>query len=316
MNYRNILHSIGVFILITTVGCSKEGAMPPINETLDLDGRIINDSSLLYPKLYLLSAAIENPTPADLKKPVIILAHGFSATTFEWQEFKEYSQITKDFYTSQVLLGAHGRDYVDFKNGTWEQWQSPIVEEFNKLSALGYENINIAASSTGCPLVLDMLQKNKIDLAKLRKVYFVDPVVVPSNKTLSLIPAIGPALDYVETTMEKGENGYWYKYRPYQALEQLNEVTQLVRKELEEGIVLPKNIQLVVYKSLKDGTADPVSAALLKRGIHSIDGGNIDVVMVNSQLHVFTRLRGRNEFSNDDVKNQQFVFNQIKIGVL
>jgi group I intron endonuclease len=94
-----------------------------------------------------------------------------------------------------------------------------------------------------------------------------------------------------------GENGYWYKYRPYQALEQLNEVTQLVRKELEEGIVLPNNIQLVVYKSLKDGTADPVSVALLKRGIHTIDGGNIDVVMVNSQLHVFTRLRGRNEFS-------------------
>lgn len=316
MNYRNILHSIGVFMLMTTVGCSKEGAMPPINETLDLDGRIINDSSLSYPKLYLLSAAIENPTPADLKKPVIILAHGFSATTFEWQEFKEFSQINKDFYTSQVLLGAHGRDYADFKNGTWEQWQSPIVEEFNKLSALGYENINIAASSTGCPLVLDMLQKHKIDLAKLRKVYFIDPVVVPSNKTLSLIPAIGPALDYVETTMEKGENGYWYKYRPYQALEQLNEITQLVRKELEEGIVLPNNIQLVVYKSLKDGTADPVSAALLKRGIHKIDGGNIDVVMVNSQLHVFTRLRGRNEFSNDDIKNQQFVFNQIKIGVL
>ena len=80
-------------------------------------------------------------------------------------------QITKDFYTSQVLLGAHGRDYADFKNGTWEQWQFPIVEEYNKLSALGYENINIAASSTGCPLVLDMLQKHKIDLTNWTSIF-------------------------------------------------------------------------------------------------------------------------------------------------
>ena len=310
------LSAICVFSFLFFEGCSKEGAMPPINESLDLDGRLINDSSIQFPELYLQSAALVNPTSTDLKKPVIILAHGFSATTFEWQEFKEFSKITNDFFTSQVLLGAHGRDYADFKSGTWEQWQAPIIEEFNKLSAKGYENIHIAASSTGCPLVLDMLQKQKVNLAMLKNVFFIDPVVVPSNKTLSLVPAIGPALDYSETTMEKGENGHWYKFRPYQALEQLNEVTQYVRKELESGVTLPKNIKLTIFKSSKDGTSDPVSAVLMKRGIKYTDGRKIDVIMVNSILHVFTRLRGRNEITSEDILNQQSVFNQIKSAIL
>ena len=316
MDFQNKISQLLVGVLLVISGCSKEGALPPINENLDLDGRLINDSSLLFPQLYLQSAAIENPTTAHLETPVIILAHGFSATTFEWQEFKEYSNITKDFFTSQVLLGSHGRDYTDFKNGTWEQWQAPIIEEFNRLSALGYQKIHIAASSTGCPLVLDMLHQKKIDLSKLQKVFFIDPVVVPSNKTLTLVPAIGPALDYSETTMEKGENGYWYKFRPYQALDQLNEVTQKVRKELEDGVTLPNNIQLMVFKSSKDGTSDPVSAALLKRGVKNADGGSIDVVMVNSILHVYTRLRGRNEYSADDIKNQQQTFKLIQSAIL
>ena len=37
----------------------------------------------------------------------------------------------------------------------------------------------------------------------------------------------------------------------------------MVRKELEDGVTIPNNIQLMVFKSSKDGTSDPVSAALL-----------------------------------------------------
>lgn len=286
--------------------------MPPINDSIDLDGKIINDSSLTHPQLFLLSAANPSPSNADLDRPVYILIHGFSATTFEWSEFRDFAKRQNDFFTSQVLLGCHGRDYADFKNGTWKNWQQPILEEYQKLTTLGYKNIHFAASSTGCPLLLDAIHSGKIVPQNNMKIVFIDPVVIPTTKTLSLIPAIGPALDYVETPMEAGEDGFWYKYRPYQALEQLDEITRTARAELEDGMVLPQNADLVVYKSIKDGTADPLSAVLLKKGVKHIDGSAINVQMVNSELHVFTRLRARNTVKQEDIATQQRVFTEMK----
>jgi carboxylesterase len=109
--------------------------------------------------------------------------------------------------------------------------------------------------------------------------------------------------------MEQGENGYWYKYRPYQALEHLNNITQLMRKRLEDGITLPDNVTLTVYKAKKDGSADPVSAALLYNGIKNKE--NLKVSVINSELHVFTRLKGRNVITANDLEIQNKVFNEI-----
>ena len=297
---------------IFMMGCSKEGTMPPINDSVDLDGKLINDSSLTHPQLFLLSAAIQSPSVADLEKPVYILIHGFSATTFEWSEFRDFAKKQNEFFTSQVLLGSHGRDYLDCRNGTWRNWQQPILEEYHKLVNLGYKNIHFAASSTGCPLLLDAIHSGQIVPQNKMTIVFIDPVVIPTTKTLSLVPAIGPALDYVETPMESGEDGFWYKYRPYQALEQLDEITRTARAELEDGMVLPQNTNLVVYKSVKDGTADPLSAVLLKKGLKRADGNPITVQIVSSDLHVFTRLRARNTVKSEDVSNQQRVFSEMK----
>ncbi len=293
-------------------GCAKEGSMPPINDSIDLDGKVINDSSLVFPELFLLSAKKSTPNAADLQTPVYILIHGFSATTFEWSEFRDFAKNDGRFYTSQVLLGAHGRDYLDFRSANWHQWQQPILDEYFKLVNLGYQNIHFAASSTGCPLLLDALHHGKIVPQNKMNIVFIDPVVIPTTKTLSLIPAIGPALDYVETPMENGEDGFWYKYRPYQALEQLNDVTKTVRGELENGVVLPKYAQLQVYKSIEDGTADPLSAVLLKKGVKHHDGSSVNVTMMLSELHVFTRLRARNKITNEDIQNQLRVFGEMK----
>lgn len=298
------------------LGCSKEGTMPPINDSIDLDGKLINDSSLTHPQLFLLSVAIQTPSSADLEKPVYILIHGFSATTFEWSEFRDFAKQQNGFFTSQVLLGAHGRDYLDFRNGTWKNWQQPILEEYQKLVSLGYKNIHFAASSTGCPLLLDAIHSGQIVPQNKMKIIFIDPVVIPTTKTLSLVPAIGPALDYVETPMEAGEDGFWYKYRPYQALAQLDEITRTARAELEDGMVLPPNTDLVVYKSVKDGTADPLSAVLLKKGLKHADGTPINVQIVASDLHVFTRLRARNMVKSEDIANQQRVFAEMKSLIL
>ena len=289
--------------------CKKSEKLPPIDNTIDLDGTTINDSSLTHPEKFLLSVANPSPTVIDKSKPVFIAVHGFTATTFEWLEFKNFVKYNGNALISVVLLGGHGRDYSDFKKATWEDWQAPIITEYNALRALGYTNISLIGSSTGCPLILDALSTEKLNTDVLKNVIFIDPIIVPSTKILTLISAVGPALGYSESSMEKGENGFWYRFRPYQALEQLNTITQLMRKKLEDGITLPDNVSLTVYKTKKDDAADPISAALLYNGITNKE--NLKVTIINSELHVFTRLQGRDTITANDIELQNKVFNEI-----
>jgi carboxylesterase len=289
--------------------CKKSEKLPPIDNTIDLDGTTINDSSLTHPEKFLLSVANPIPSIEDKSTPVFIAVHGFTASTFEWLEFKNFVKSNGNALISVVLLGGHGRDYTDFKNATWEDWQAPIITEYNALRALGYTNISFIGSSTGCPLLLEAISAKKLNTDVLKKVFFIDPIIVPSNKTLALISAVGPALGYSESTMEQGENGFWYKYRPYQALEQLNSITQIMRKKLEDGITLPDNVSLTVYKAKKDGAADPIGAALLYNGITNKE--KLKVTIINSELHVFTRLKGRNVITSEDLELQNNIFNEI-----
>lgn len=289
--------------------CKKSEKLPPIDNAIDLDGTTINDSSLTHPEKFLLSVANPSPTIEDKSTPVFIAVHGFTATTFEWLEFKNFVKNNGNALISVVLLGGHGRDYSDFKKATWEDWQAPIITEYNALRALGYTNISLIGSSTGCPLLLEAISANKLNTDVLKKVFFIDPIIVPSTKILTLISAVGPALGYSESSMEKGENGFWYRFRPYQALEQLNTITQLMRKKLEDGITLPDNVSLSVYKTKKDDAADPFGAALLYNGITNKE--NLKVTIINSELHVFTRLQGRDTITANDIELQNKVFNEI-----
>jgi carboxylesterase len=285
--------------------------LPPIDDAKDLDGKLINDSSIAFPEAYLLSAAKPNPSAADLLKPVVIAVHGFSASTFEWTEFKEWAATKNDILTSLVLLGGHGRDYADFKKATWSDWQQPIIDEYNKLVNLGYQHIHFAASSTGCPLVLNMIRRKLADTRPLRKVMLVDPIIIPGNKQLALIPGLKGMITYTETTIEKGEGGYWYKYRPAEALQELEKIARQERIALEKGYTLPEGIRLKVYKSLQDNAVDPLSAVQLFKGLMHHDGTAIDVSMENSSLHVFTRLRGRDAYTAAYAQLQLKTFNDI-----
>ncbi|MDI1355582.1 MAG: esterase [bacterium] len=305
------LSAILLAAVLAVGACKKNATPPPFNEDVDLDGKKINDSSLIHPENYLLSAAILNPTPADLSKYVVITAHGFSATNFEWSEFNDWSKGKTDLLVSRVLLGGHGRDYEDFKLATWIDWQAPIIEEYNKLRQMGYQKISIAGSSTGCPLVLNLVANNKINTDVLKHLFFIDPIILPSNKSLSLVKVIGPLLGYTETTMAPGENGYWYKFLPEKALQELEHITKKERKELEKGIVLPSNVTLNVYKAEQDGSADPASAVLLDQGVKTSDGSSISVVMVNTDMHVFTRLRGRESITSEQRNLQLQTFQEI-----
>jgi carboxylesterase len=62
-----------------------------------------------------VSAKYPNPTASDLDKHIILAVHGYSATTFEWQEFADWSAPSSSYRISQVLLDGHGRDYGRLK---------------------------------------------------------------------------------------------------------------------------------------------------------------------------------------------------------
>jgi len=284
--------------------------IPEIDNASMLDGNQIYDASLAHPFDYLVSEYKNNPTETEKNTPVIICAHGYSASTFEWDELRTVANSNQTFLVSQVLLGGHGTDYVDFKAATWENWQQSIKNEYQKLQDKGFKKIFLAGSSTGAPLIVEMVSSGYFEQfsVKPKGIFLIDPIVVSSNKTLTLVGLLGPVLGYTTTELETGEQGKWYVYRPQESLKQLMELINLTRKNLEKGIVLPAGTAMKIYKSKVDATADPVSAVMLYKGLKTNDGKNVDIEMIDSDIHVFTRLNGRNSVSAKDIKNQQDVF--------
>jgi carboxylesterase len=62
-----------------------------------------------------------------LDKHIILAVHGYSATTFEWQEFADWS-APSSYRISQVLLDGHGRDYESFKASHGKTGAPPLKE--------------------------------------------------------------------------------------------------------------------------------------------------------------------------------------------
>ncbi len=118
-------------------------------------------------------------------------------------------------------------------------------------------------------------------------------------------------LGYIEADNTTAEDRYWYHFRPQETLRELMKLLTTVRKDLEDGFNLPPACTLKMYKSIKDPTADPVSAVLILHGITTSTGNRIDLEMVNSDLHVFTRLALRPNVTDKDRGNQLATFNDI-----
>jgi len=299
------------FILICFLLLASCASNPEIDNATMLDGDQIFDASLYNPAQYLVSKAIDNPSTIQKNMPVIIAVHGYSAATFEWDEFRTYSNANADILISQVLLGGHGRTYEEFKKSTWRDWQEPIMAEYNALIAKGYTNISFAGSSTACPLVLDLIQKGAITDNGMKNIFLIDPIVIPADKLLTIIGLVGPMLGYFESTNTATEENYYYHFRPQETLNELMDLIDKVRKDLQNGYRLPLGTQMKVYKSIKDDTADAVSAVLIYKGLKKQDGSAIEVEMIDSNLHVFTRLDGRDSVTQKDRDMQKQVFDDM-----
>ena len=302
-----------ITLMAAAIGLFSCNPQPEIDDVTMLDGTQIFDASINEPEKYLVSAYLPEPTDVQKDMPVLICAHGFSATTFEWDELRSFANEKGTFYVSQVLLGGHGRTYADFKQATWPHWQQSLKAEYENLVQKGFRNIYFAGSSTGGTLLVEMISSNYFHGLQSPKGFFlIDPIVVPSNKDLTLIDVLGPILGYTTSVLDTGEVGKWYVYRPQEALKQLMSLIDLTRKRLERGIILPDGASMKIYHSDGDKTADPVSSVLLYKGIKTASGKTIDVKIVNSPLHVFTRLHGRDGVTYKQRRLQANTFAEIE----
>ena len=140
----------------------------------------------------------------------------------------------------------------------------------------------------------------------------IDPIIIPSNKILSLAGIVGPMIGYTSVDFDSElERKHWYHYRPQETLQELLDIITVVRKELESGIALPPLTDLSIYKSKHDEVADRISGILIYNGIESNTMNSKEIDMVNSHIHVMTRLQGRNNITDNDISIQKMLFNQI-----
>jgi len=295
---------------IWLISCSMT---PKIDNATMLDGGKINEPSIVNPADYLISQQKSTPNKHLINKAVVIAIHGYSATTFEWDEFRKFANADSSVLVSQVLLGGHGRSYEAFKSAKWQDWQQPIIDEYRKLDSLGYTNIYLVGSSAAAPLIINAIKNNLLPRSNAPKgIFFIDPFIISINKFLYVSKILGPILSYTKIELTDGEKGKWYVYRPQESLNELRELITLTCEDLEQGVTLPEKTFLKAYISTGDDVANPEGEKLIRNGIKTSNGKAVEVEMIDSKLHVFTRLAGRDNINKQDSTTQKRVFNEIK----
>ncbi len=286
----------------------------------------MDDPNVLDPSLdampeYLVSN--RDVTTISTSNPVIIAVHGFTASTYEWQDFLEYvhpnfdsnqgatSNPNKNVYVSLVLLGGHGRSVTDFRGSLWSEWGKPILDEYNTLVSMGFSNISILGASTAGTLILEHLSNSAFS-SELKHVFFIDSLIVPRDKLLHLVPYVYFLIgDQKNDSSTDDEKKHWYQIKPKEALRELETLIDRVKQKLEKTITLPEGTVAHVFQSKQDPVVDPISAYLIYKGLKTASGSSINVTPVESSLHVFTRLSGRAIQTLDDQETQQETFSTI-----
>jgi carboxylesterase len=304
LSFLSVSFLIGLF-----TGC---GLTPIEWDDTMLDGPVVNDTSLT--DMTFRVSSHPNRATFDRARPVIICVHGYGACTYEWEEFRDYAAVDGRVYTSLVLLGGHGRDIQDLENTTWRDWQAPIMAEYDSLVNLGFTHLSFAGSSTGASFLLEYFSRNAFNGKSVlpEECILIDPIIIPANKTLNIVDLVGPTMGNFPLKLENdAQKRHWYTNRPASTLSQLNDVIEVVRSKLEKGITLPAGSKAKVYKSTNDDSADPASALLIYKGCTDHDGNKIEVEMVDSDLHVFTRLHARVTVSHADSLLQVKTFKEM-----
>lgn len=274
-------------------------------EDFTLDSGETPDRCLIDGHNCLLSQS--NLEGVDRSTPIILMAHGFTATSYGWNDFARYIEANSkgSIRYSQVTLGGHGRSIEEFKKTDWHNWGKPIIDEYNALVEKGFSNISLVGSSTACALILEQLSSGSYSREKItpKNVFLIDPIVEPLNSINSIIVAVGAfagqSLGPTRASSPE-ELSNWYGDYPFTSLQSLDDLTKNVKNRLDQGFELPPRTKLTVWASQGDPIVNPAGYTIIQRGIKPGDGGDVEYHPVESRLHVFTRLSGRPEATQED----------------
>lgn len=196
-------------------------------------------------------------------QPVLVTVHGFAGTPFENAEILEWLCQQAGYLPSRIMLGAHGATIEDFRQASWQEWQAPLEQELKALHRLGYRQIFLLATSTGCTLALELLKR--MHLPALQKMVLVAPLIDPYDKLMRLSKWVHHArlLRAIPNDFDDTLIGNWYREIPMSAIHQLDIVTRKVRQSLRAGLKLPRGLQTLVVQSRHDVIIDRRSALLI-----------------------------------------------------
>lgn len=270
-----------------------------------LDSGETPDPCLINEQNCLLSTS--NLEGVDRSTPVILMAHGFTATSYEWNDFARYIEGNSKgtIRYSQVTLGGHGRSIEEFKESDWHDWGKPILDEYTALVNKGFSNISLVGSSTACALILEQLSSGFYGGEKItpKNVFFIDPIVEPLNLANSMMVQMGTfagqSLGPTRASSPE-ELSNWYGDYPFASLQSLDDLTKNVKHALDEGFELPPQTKLTVWASEGDPIVNPAGYKFIQNGVRTGDGGNVEYYPVESRLHVITRLSGRPQATQED----------------
>jgi Esterase/lipase len=267
-------------------------------------GYVINagdlDDGSIAKKSVLVSELVPTPTDGQKTGKVAILAHGFSASTYEMQALEDYLE-GKGYLVSNVLLGGHGTSVTDFEKTTWKDWGKPVADEYKKLREMGFQDVSVVGASTGGTLFLEMLGSQQLTPAP-RRVVLVAPLVLFKEKAI----AFSGLLEWLgakSSPNNLGQNavGNWYRNRPVSTLKSLVDLTEVVKGQLRGGISLDASTKALVIQSDQDPTVDPESTKLILSGVK----GDIRLQMIHSKQHVPIRLPNVDRDWTETEKSQQ-----------
>jgi len=270
----------------------------------------INTFSKQYAHQLISSNAASFSTEM-LKRPVIITAHGFGASPFEWQDFSKFISTHSDALISNVFLGGHD-SLSNFSSTSWETWLDPICNEYDRLVSLGFESIYICGCSVGSTLIIQGLLNHRFRPSlPLKHIFLIDTLIVPKQKLLYWLPWIKSFMFDPKLVLNSEEKLHWLPYRPKTSLLELLRLIKKTRRDINQGIHLPDHVQISFFQSTHDPVIDIKSYYLVKKALSYNLSKQVHSYLINSELHVFSRLSLRKNLQPQDTSNQTFFFNYV-----
>ncbi len=256
-----------------------------------------------------VSTRLLSPTQEQKQQPVCVLVHGFSASSFELEAFKA-SILAKDptVLFSTIVMGGHGRSYDAFKSASYHDWIQPIIDEVSTLNDQGFQDIRLFGVSAGAAGIVHLILNGELKHTPIRQVVLMDPYILPTNKTLYLVPV----LKYVITNTRLEDirsigTQNWYTNRPASALHELLKLVKSVQHDLTtyDGKIVPP---MTIYTANNDPTADTKGVDMV------LDALGSDVVTIkryDSDRHVIIEPTSKDDWAEKDQAHYDRIIDEI-----